>query len=188
MTKNAGSSAHKKPRTVIVQDPEEIYMAMQASFQDFEEDGEAFLDLETGDVIYLHVKEDWEDDDIDAAMERGEIDEEEKTLAKEIYEDPAKRERYLPISEGESWWGYQDLKDFIETETIDNPGLFNRLTLAIQGKGAFGRFKEVLAQAGGTWLDQWYTFEADRHESRVREWLIDNDVEMKVNRERLNHK
>jgi hypothetical protein len=66
--------------------------------------------------------------------------------------------------------GYDDMRDFISTVTDD--GLAERLSVAIQGKGAFRRFKNVL------WLDEhwwgrWLTFSNERQLGRARWWLAD---------------
>ena len=43
---------------------------------------------------------------------------------------------------------------------------------AISGRGAFRRFKDVLALWPGE-LDQWYAFSAERQRGRARAWLAD---------------
>ena len=47
-----------------------------------------------------------------------------------------------------------------------------RLMIAISGRGAFRRFKDVLARWPGE-LDRWYAFSAERQRGRARAWLAD---------------
>jgi hypothetical protein len=54
--------------------------------------------------------------------------------------------------------------------TIADRDRADRLEIAIEGKGAFRRFKDVLAR----WPDQlerWYTFSEERRRGRARAWL-----------------
>ena len=48
----------------------------------------------------------------------------------------------------------------------------DRLEIAISGRGAFRRFKDVLARWPGE-LDRWYAFSAERQRGRARAWLAD---------------
>ena len=56
--------------------------------------------------------------------------------------------------------------------TVRDPGRTDRLEIAISGRGAFRRFKDVLARWPGE-LDRWYVFSAERHRGRARAWLAD---------------
>ena len=51
-------------------------------------------------------------------------------------------------------------------------GRADRLEIAISGRGAFRRFKDVLARWPGE-LDRWYAFSAERQRGRARAWLAD---------------
>jgi hypothetical protein len=55
-------------------------------------------------------------------------------------------------------------------DTVDDPALVDRLTIAIAGRGAFRRFKDVIA-AGPVVAERWYTFSEDRLRGRARAWL-----------------
>ena len=57
-------------------------------------------------------------------------------------------------------------------ETVRDPGRADRLEIAISGRGAFRRFKDVLARWPGE-LDRWYAFSAERQRGRARTWLAD---------------
>ncbi|MEA2501288.1 MAG: hypothetical protein QOD01_1399, partial [Actinomycetota bacterium] len=46
----------------------------------------------------------------------------------------------------------------------------DRLWIAIQGRGAFRRFKDVLNRWPDE-VDRWYAFSEDRQRGRARSWL-----------------
>jgi hypothetical protein len=66
--------------------------------------------------------------------------------------------------------GYRDMELFIGT--VSDPGRADRLEIAISGRGAFRRFKDVLGRWPGE-LDRWYAFSAERQRGRARAWLAD---------------
>lgn len=66
--------------------------------------------------------------------------------------------------------GYRDMELFIGT--VRDPGRADRLEIAISGRGAFRRFKDVLDRWPGE-LDRWYAFSAERQHGRARAWLAD---------------
>jgi len=64
--------------------------------------------------------------------------------------------------------GYRDMEDFIET--IPQAERRDMLEVAIAGRGAFRRFKDVLDR----WPDEierWLVFSDERRMGRAREWL-----------------
>lgn len=80
-------------------------------------------------------------------------------------EDP---ERWLTVECQGSHDGYGDMEAFIST--VNNPDQADRLAIAITGKGAFRRFKDVLAR----WpeeLERWFAFSGERRRGRARTWL-----------------
>jgi len=115
-------------------------------------DGGGRVSLETGEV--------WHASAIEYAREMGEEDEDES-------DDP---ERWLWVESEGSRAGYRDMERFIET--VADPGRADRLGIAIEGRGAFRRFKDVL----GRWPDEqerWYAFSEERKRGRARAWLAD---------------
>jgi len=66
--------------------------------------------------------------------------------------------------------GYRDMERFIGT--VSDPGRADRLDIAITGRGAFRRFKDVLARWPGE-LERWHAFSAERQYGRARAWLAD---------------
>jgi tetratricopeptide (TPR) repeat protein len=115
-----------------------------------------YLDLETGDV--LPVFEDFEDDLL--PVPRDELD-----------ESP----RFLHIPPRPSRDGWRDMADFVAT--IDDRALRQRLADAIEGKGAFGRFKAVL-QSAPVERDRWFEWEGERLRAEARAWLANEGIEL----------
>jgi hypothetical protein len=54
--------------------------------------------------------------------------------------------------------------------------LRQRLSDAIEGKGAFGRFKQVLQSAPAE-RDRWFEWEGERLEEEARAWLASEGIE-----------
>jgi hypothetical protein len=114
-------------------------------------DGGGRIDLHTGEV--------WPQSAIDYAEETGEEDADE--------ENP---DRWLAVWCEGSREGYGDMQDFIVTVADD--GQADRLSIAITGRGAFRRFKDVLSR----WpeeFERWHAFSDERKRGRARSWLVD---------------
>lgn len=70
------------------------------------------------------------------------------------------------------WYG--DMVDF--AEVISDDDVARRLARALQGKGAFRRFKDVLYERYPELLPVWYAFRDARARRRAVEWLWENDL------------
>jgi hypothetical protein len=60
------------------------------------------------------------------------------------------------------------MEDFVASVT--DAGRADRLAIAIEGRGAFRRFKDVISR----WPDEqerWYRFSDERCRGRARQWL-----------------
>jgi uncharacterized protein UPF0158 len=57
-------------------------------------------------------------------------------------------------------------------DTIDDPDRRDRLEIALQGRGAFRRFKDVLARWPAE-LTRWHAFSDEHERGRARAWLAD---------------
>jgi hypothetical protein len=132
-------------------DLDELCEAMESS--SFEH--EYYLDLETGEILFIS---DYMDD------------EEIEKLKEHIEED---FDRYERIPKAEPREGYEDMQDFITT--VEDERLSELLEVAIDGKGAFRRFKDVLVRYSEE-RERWFKFKDDRMEERALEWLDDIDV------------
>jgi len=73
-----------------------------------------------------------------------------------------------------SYVWYQDMADFAERVSDERVG--RRLARAIQGKGAFRRFKDELHEEYPHLLPAWYAFRDTRARHRAVEWLADNSL------------
>lgn len=83
-------------------------------------------------------------------------------------EDEHDPDRYLYVHREGSRESYRDMEHFITT--VADPGIADRLEIAIAGRGAFRRFKDVLSR----WpeeLERYYLFRNERQYGRAREWL-----------------
>jgi hypothetical protein len=115
-----------------------------------------FLDTETGEVILVSEMF----DDEEAQRQLAEVDE-------------AEPGRYLRVPRADSREGYDDMRDFIDT--LGDEHLQELLDVAIQGRGAFRRFKDVLARHP-TVQERWFDFQAARLDARAREWLAEQGL------------
>src|SRR5450759_1454497 len=113
-------------------------------------DGGGRVDLRSGEV--------WPQAAVDYAREVGEEDPDDE-------EDP---DRWLAVWCEGSREGYRDMQDFLGTVT--DPGRADRLSIAMSGRGAFRRFKDVLARWPAE-LERWHGFAEERQRGRARAWL-----------------
>lgn len=77
-------------------------------------------------------------------------------------------DRWLYVRPEGSDDGYRDMEDFIVT--VDDPAKADRLGIAIDGPGAFRRFRDVISR----WPEEqtrWYRFSDERRRGRARLWL-----------------
>ena len=125
------------------------------AMEDSSYEREYYLDLKTGEVLFVS---DYTDDE-----ETGEL----KDRIEENFD------RYEQIPKAESREGYEDMIGFIAT--VDNERLTELLEVAINGKGAFRRFKDVLLNYPEA-RERWFEFKDERMRERAREWLDGIDV------------
>lgn len=88
----------------------------------------------------------------------------------EIDEQDEDESRWLPVWSEGSRAGYRDMCDFVET--MPDPDRRERLEIALEGRGAFRRFRDVLDR----WpeeVDRWRPFSDERRTGRARAWLVD---------------
>jgi hypothetical protein len=90
-------------------------------------------------------------------------------------EPPEIDDRFVLIPPVASHEGYQDMEDFITT--VEDQTLQKLLWVAIDGKGAFRRFKNVLYDHPEV-RERWFVFEDARMRQRVLEWLDDEGIEL----------
>ncbi|QKV97956.1 hypothetical protein HUT19_32395 [Streptomyces sp. NA02950] len=86
--------------------------------------------------------------------------------------EPEDTERWLHVACAGSHDAYRDMEDFIAV--LDDLSLADALATAIRGRGAFRRFKDVLAASPAEQRRYWL-FSAERQHGRARAWLADYD-------------
>ncbi|WP_257890495.1 UPF0158 family protein [Rhodococcus sp. USK10] len=84
----------------------------------------------------------------------------------------AEPDRWLRFDRTGSRDGWRDMAAFAQRQ--HDSALRERLEQAIEGKGAFGRFRDLVHQE--SLAEQWYTFATDRQLGRAREFLADNGI------------
>ena len=81
--------------------------------------------------------------------------------------------RFLRLPEADARAGYTDMETFIET--VASARLQEHLWAAIRGRGAFRRFKGVLAGHPEE-RERWFAFKGGRVRERVRDWLASEGI------------
>ena len=142
----------EKKKTLKI-DLDELCSAMEDSSYEHE----YYLDLETGEILFLSEYTD---------------DEETGKLKDKIEEES---DRYERIPKAESHEGYDEMQDFIAT--VKDKRLAALLEVAINGKGAFRRFKDVLLNYPEE-RERWFQFKDTKVQERALEWLDDIDVSL----------
>lgn len=127
-------------------DLDELAEAMDVNMRDTID---FFLDMQTGEIV---VTSDGIDDDIDVEDE----------------------ERYEPVPERAAPENYELMREFIAT--VNDAAFAERLSRAIIGSGAFGRFKREFA---GHPKEQarWYAFRSAALQQAAIDWLNSLNVE-----------
>lgn len=119
---------------------------------------EHYLDLETGEILLVS----------DEVMLTDEVE--------EIYERiDSERDRYLDIPTDSSREGYRDMEAF--AETVEDENLKEKIWIALDGRGAFRRFKDVLLGYPEK-REEWFKFQEQRLKQRVMDWLEENEIEL----------
>ena len=84
------------------------------------------------------------------------------------FDDP---DRWLVVAPEGSNAAYRDMTSFIAT--VPHPTLAGKLELVAEGRGAFRRFRDTLADTDDEFT-RWHRFAADRQRGRARSWLADH--------------
>ena len=114
-----------------------------------------FLNTQTGEIVFL--------------SEYADPDEQEK-LSEEI--DGSND--YVPIERIPSHVAYQWMEDFVnEIVAPQSKQVAEKLSIALMGKGAFRRFKDVLRMSGDKWEQAWYQCRDEHLQAAMREWLAE---------------
>jgi hypothetical protein len=149
-----------------------------------------YLDLETGqmimirdetrrelEMIYEETYDPEAEDTFDLAevlRERGLPEWYQQALLEADQVEGEYLSRYIAVPHGSSHDGYRDMENFIVT--VQDERLQERLWWAIEGRGAFRRFKGVLAHHLRE-RERWFAFKDERMRRRVLNWLASHDIE-----------
>mgnify|MGYP002725882094 CR=1 FL=1 len=118
-----------------------------------------FLDVQTGEIVPIFV----------AMLERGANTEDAHRIAKEV------NTRYFLLPHMTPSEGYEEMEDFIET--VKDKTAAEQLTTAIEGKGAFRRFREILAIYPAE-EERWFRERTEIIEETVEIWLEETGISL----------
>jgi hypothetical protein len=121
---------------------------LEIAFERNSPDQESFLDLENGDLLSIVEGEP------DAASRRA-----------KVANNP---NRYLRVDPASSREQYRWMERFVAS--VSEPTLRERLLVAIDGKGAFRRFKDVLL-AFPAERERWFTYRSDLLHFHIQTWI-----------------
>jgi len=130
-----------------------------------------YLDIQRGEVVAIP-------EEVMSALDEGDSFEgfpawelELVSKAREIYEG-SERYREIPIRPG--YEGYNLMVEF--AEGVTDRRIQRELSIALDGKGAFRRFKNVLRDYPEV-EKKWFTFKAERDKEAVKDWLESIGIE-----------
>jgi len=161
-----------------------------AAFEDTFLEVNYYLDTETGEVLMVmdetrsqlerisetHYDPDAPDDfDIEKVLAQVSLSDWEKEGVKTAdFVEVNYGSRVISIPQTSSHEGYDEMRDFIAT--IQDGRLASRLERATHGRGAFGRFRDILGQHLAE-EQRWYAFQENRAQQRILEWLAEEGIE-----------
>jgi hypothetical protein len=174
----------EEPKRKLKIDLGELALAFESGFGETSH----YLDRETGKIILVtddirfQLQELWDRlDDAPtletalAALQDLDIaDWEQELLSEALAIEMDSASRYIPVPNRSSHEGYQDMEVFIET--VADEHLAELLAVAIQGRGAFRRFKDVLLRYPEE-RERWFRFNDQRMRQRVLQWLDSEGIE-----------
>ncbi len=166
--------------------PKVSFSDLEDAFIDSSYDHHYWLDKRTGEVLFV-------DAEIARSLERGEnlsnapkwqrdLIEQARRVLRAFGELPGEESeeefelgRFVEIPKPESRKAYDDMADF--AATVANPHLRDLLAVALRGKGAFRRFKDVLLNYPAE-RERWFTFETRCRLEAIKEWAKEEGIEI----------
>ena len=127
---------------------------LETAMEDSDLSNRYFLNLVSGKVVFFS-------DDLG-------LSEEDELLSEEIDES----DDYVAVDRISSHEAYQWMVDFVDemvAPTDENAA--EKLSIALEGKGAFRRFKDTLYRVDEKWQQAWYQFRDKQLKDAVEEWL-----------------
>jgi hypothetical protein len=127
---------------------------LETAMEDSDLANSYFLNLVTGEVVFF--------------SDYLGLSEEDERLEEEI--DGSND--YVAIERIPSYEAYQWMVDFVdELVAPADEDAAEKLSIALDGKGAFRRFKDTLHRVDEQWLQAWYQWRDTRLRAAVEEWL-----------------
>ena len=127
---------------------------LETAMEDSDLANRSFLNLVTGEVVFF--------------SDYLGLSEEDERLLEEI--DGSND--YVAIERIPSHEAYQWMVDFVdELVAPADEDAAEKLSIALDGKGAFRRFKDMLHRIDDQWLQAWYQWRDKRLRTAVEEWL-----------------
>jgi hypothetical protein len=127
---------------------------LETAMEDSDLANRYFLNLVTGEVIFF-------------SDYFGLSDEDERLL-----EEIDGSNNYVAVERIPSHEAYQWMVDFVdELVAPADANAAEKLSIALDGKGAFRRFKDALHRVDEHWLQAWYQWRDKRLKAAVEEWV-----------------
>src|SRR5437588_2852326 len=127
---------------------------LEAAMEDADLANRYFLNLVTGEVVFF-------------SDSLGLSDEDER-----LVEEIDGSNDYVAIERIPSHEAYQWMVDFVDEMVAPaDEDAAEVLSMALNGKGAFRRFKETFHRIDEQWLQAWYQWRNKRLKDAVNEWL-----------------
>lgn len=134
------------------------WSALETAFEHNAPETHSYLDLETGQVVTI----------VDSRPE----DEEKRQLIRRS------EGRFVHLDPASSREQYRWMERFVSS--VEDGALKDRLVLAIDGKGAFRRFKDVLLSYPVE-RDRWFTYRSNLLRIYINGWLQSHDIALGEN-------
>lgn len=132
--------------------PKPDWTALETAFEHNAPDTHSYLDLQTGQVVTI----------VDSRPE----DEEKRQLIRRS------AGRFVHLDPASSREQYRWMERFVRS--VEEDALRERLILAIDGKGAFRRFKDVLLSYPAE-RDRWFSYRSNLLHIYINNWLTTQD-------------
>ena len=142
-------------------------------------DNAIFFDTETGEVVSIpnELMSAVESDDDEALQDLPDWGKDLIEIAENIVRDESGR--YVDIPRKPSYEAYDLMVEF--ARSVTNSNLKEKLEIALDGKGAFRRFKNVISDYPDEEM-RWFAFKDKRMHEEVIEWLNDLGIEPTENK------
>jgi hypothetical protein len=146
-------------------DIDELVFTMELSD---EFDSATLFDMETGEIVSIpnELMSAVESDDEEVLQDLPDWEKDLIEIAENIVRDES--ERYVDIPRKPSHEAYDLMVEF--AHSVTNSNLREKLEIALDGKGAFRRFKNVISGYPDE-EKRWFAFKDKRMRERVIEWL-----------------